>query len=327
MNEVKVKLESGEEVVLNEQRSPLDERDYIAETIFNQDIAVPSKLDLRKNLPPIRSQDGQGSCSAHVGACMKEYQEKKDIGLDEYMSPQFIYNNRINYPEPGMWPRNTMAILRNHGVCRERVYPYGSDGGPSTISKKIYDEAIKFKIKEYATIKTIETLKKALVTNGPCYISVPVYNYFSRMWKPVQDQKYLGGHALTVVGYDDNKSIHGSKGAFLLRNSWGNKWGDKGYCWFPYSDWGLHYEIWTTVDDKSKKSNKYWTKRSRILRFFKVFFLNMKFFLWFPFVAATIGTIFWIKYDFKMAIGPYVSAVFILALIGGLNFKREGMFK
>lgn len=45
-----------------------------------------------------------------------------------------------------------------------------------------------------------------------------------------------GGHAMTIVGYDDNKkSKSGKKGAFKLQNSWGTNWGDKGYGWVSYS--------------------------------------------------------------------------------------------
>ena len=38
----------------------------------------------------------QGTCFAQSAACMKEWQEKRDIGLNEYLSPQFFYNQR-NY--------------------------------------------------------------------------------------------------------------------------------------------------------------------------------------------------------------------------------------
>jgi len=43
------------------------------------------------------------------------------------------------------------------------------------------------------------------------------------------------GHAVTIVGYDDN--IHG--GAFRVVNSWGNEWGDEGYFWLKYKDFKI----------------------------------------------------------------------------------------
>jgi hypothetical protein len=39
------------------------------------------------------------------------------------------------------------------------------------------------------------------------------------------------GHAMTIIGYDDNK---GPNGAFQVVNSWGEVWGDNGYVWIDY---------------------------------------------------------------------------------------------
>ena len=46
---------------------------------------------------------------------------------------------------------------------------------------------------------------------------------------PSQNESLLGGHAVLAVGYDDNKEH------FIVRNSWGTKWGDNGYFYMPYN--------------------------------------------------------------------------------------------
>jgi hypothetical protein len=46
-----------------------------------------------------------------------------------------------------------------------------------------------------------------------------------------------------VVGYNEE--------GFIIRNSWGDDWGTDGYTVFPYDHWGLHREIWTTIDAES----------------------------------------------------------------------------
>jgi C1A family cysteine protease len=39
----------------------------------------------------------------------------------------------------------------------------------------------------------------------------------------------LGGHAVTCVGYND------AKGVWIMKNSWGSRWGDKGHFYLPYA--------------------------------------------------------------------------------------------
>ena len=49
------------------------------------------------------------------------------------------------------------------------------------------------------------------------------------MQMPALKEKSVGGHAVMAVGYDDNKQT------FLIRNSWGPKWGKKGCFTIPYA--------------------------------------------------------------------------------------------
>ena len=63
------------------------------------------------------------------------------------------------------------------------------------------------------------------------------------MWIKKDNDTFMGGHAMTVVGYTED--------SFIIRNSWGDLWGDKGYCYYNFSDWGAHWELWCVVDDKT----------------------------------------------------------------------------
>ena len=48
-------------------------------------------------------------------------------------------------------------------------------------------------------------------------------------------EQVLGGHAVSIVGYDDTMPVDGrSPGRFIVRNSWGTSWGDNGYFYMPY---------------------------------------------------------------------------------------------
>lgn len=241
------------------QKSPDDFRDWIAETIY-PDVDLPKELDLRGDLQPIRNQGRQGSCVAQAGCVMKEWQEKKDVKLNEYFSPQYIYNNRENYPNSGMYGRDLMRILTKLGCCREVIFPYGTNKDTNITSDEAIEDAKNYKIKSYALVSTIDGLKKALYKNGPCIILLPTYeDAGNTFWKPKNPTDVRkGGHAVAIVGYN--------KEGFILRNSWGRKWGDNGYVIYPYGDFGIQWEIWTTIDEKSyEPENK--TRGS----FFKLF--------------------------------------------------------
>ena len=60
---------------------------------------------------------------------------------------------------------------------------------------------------------------------------------------PDREDRFEGGHAVLAIGYDDvNRKL-------LIRNSWGEDWGDKGYAWLPYSyiEQGLARDFWTIL--------------------------------------------------------------------------------
>jgi len=234
--------------IVNIIRSPEDKRDWKAESIYNVK-SLPKTFSLVPELQPIRNQGSQGTCAAQTAACMKEWQEKKDINFEGYMSPQFIYNNRQNQNSEGMFGRDVMKILSKIGSCSEKDYKYGLIENPLNINSNIFKKAKNHIISNYAKVDTIQGLKNALIKNGPCYIAVPVYDYSTTMWKPKNSKDVRqGGHAMTIIGYD--------KKGFIIRNSWGENWGNKGYCNFSYEDWGMQWEIWTTIDATSYQEPK-----------------------------------------------------------------------
>ena len=238
---------------LDALQSPSDPRDYQAENIFPADLSLPKVFDPRKNLLGIRNQGVQGSCVAESIACLKEIQEKKNINFEDYMSPQFIYNNRMNQDGQGMYPRDSVAIVYKRGIVPEEEYPYGKIEKPEQIAKDVLDKALNYRAKGYAFVNTIETMKAAIFRSGACCFTCSVYNSGNQMWKPSKvGEVAYGGHSMCAVGWTEE--------GFIIRNSWGDQWGDKGYTIFPYSDWGMHGEVWTLIDDESSKPDPKYSK-------------------------------------------------------------------
>ena len=247
--------EESPPTLFNVVPSPRDDRDLNCDILHDKSIKLPPTFNFKKKLNPARNQGIQGTCGAQVAACMKEWQERKNDNFNgTYMSPQFVYNHRANSESLGMYGRDVMRILKNKGCCEESVYPYGKIESSTDIDHVVNKSAENFKIKGYARVFKIDTLKRALIMNGPCYISFPVFNLTNRMWNQNEGDKKLGGHAMTVIGYD--------KTSFIIRNSWGKFWENDGYCSYPFEDWGSHYEIWSAVDEMTSQPipsrNPFW---------------------------------------------------------------------
>jgi hypothetical protein len=77
-------------------------------------------------------------------------------------------------------------------------------------------------------------VKKSLTEGKPVIIGMNTPDSFTNakdVWIPKESpDTYYYGHAMCVVGYDDNR--YG--GAFEVMNRWGRKWGNGGYLWIPY---------------------------------------------------------------------------------------------
>ena len=223
-------------------RSPPDLRDWNVRNYLTRSLP-PKVLDLRHALFPVRDQGKTPTCAAQTASTMKEWQEKQ-IGegkntsaITGYLSPMFVYNNRENQNEDGMYSRNVMQILTNKGICYENSYPLGAS---FPVTDKINEEASNFKIGHYASITDIDNLKKSLYENGPCLVALPVYNSTPEFWKQRAGEVLQGGHAVTAVGYSETHII--------LRNSWGTGWGISGYTYFPFSEFETIWEIWSSID-------------------------------------------------------------------------------
>ena len=225
--------------------SPFEIRDYVLEAVVHPNTNFPSIVDHRNHLPPAWDQGREGACSAFAAAGMKQWQEFRDYGLNDELSKYFVYNLRSNYPSSGMYPRDTMNILKNYGIALKKSFDK-TWVGLNNIPKNVLNEAKNHVIAGYAIVQTIDGLKKSLYVNGPCYGAFPVYKSDSQFWLPSPGHsKIVGGHAVAIVGYNNE--------GFIIRNSWGPTWNGNGHTIYKYDDWGSHWEIWTTIDEKTSQ--------------------------------------------------------------------------
>ncbi len=201
----------------------------------------PDQVDYRNMLPPPINQGARGTCTAVVGSVLASYENYKKSGKKEYYSPDFLYYYRKNKPQTGMYNNDLFELLKKRGCCKNKYYPYSDDSTKKyPPSQKAKDKAKNISITGYYAInlKSKDDLKNALIENGPCLITLPMYNYEKDFWNS-HGKKYRADHALTVIGYNSS--------GFKLRNSWGKDWNGNGYTTYSYKDFdkGKHLDLLT----------------------------------------------------------------------------------
>ena len=90
---------------------------------------------------------------------------------------------------------------------------------------------------EWYVTYNIHDFKNALSQNYPIVTGIDVDNSFGELGssnpKYSASENSIEGHAVTIVGYDDDK--YG--GSFRIMNSYGSDWGDDGFFWMTYEDY------------------------------------------------------------------------------------------
>ena len=194
------------------------------EILFNEKsgMKIPEKYSYKKFLPEVINQGSRPICvpcslSAYIN--WSKNLETGNNSFDNKVNINQIYKNRTNESNNGMSFKDAFKFLRHEGV--------------DTIDGV-------YKIGRYAKIGSELQLKQALIINGPCVGGLPVYNNTSNFWNEYNGDKFVGGHAISIVGYNEK--------GFIIRNSWGKSYADKGYSLLPYDDFYTFTEIWTIID-------------------------------------------------------------------------------
>jgi len=243
-----------------------------------QDVAVPAKIDLRAYCSPVEDQGAIGSCTANAVVGLVEYFERRAFGKYIDASRLFLYKatrDLLHWTgDTGAYLRSTIGALALFGVPPEEYWPYKIAGFDTEPSAFCYAFAQDYRAISYFRLDDTDTSPSALLTKIkaglaaglPCVFGFTVYSSIAQAAKtgripyPAKGEKVLGGHAMLVIGYDDNITITNSNnggsanGALIVRNSWGPSWGDHGYGAIPYEYvgkqlavdfWSLTKQDWT----------------------------------------------------------------------------------
>jgi C1A family cysteine protease len=151
--------------------------------------------------------------------------------------------------DSGATIRDTIKAGAQYGIINEKTWPYNVSQFAVNPPSDVWTAAASHKITSYHAITDgdLATMKSVIVSGYLVEFGFTVYDYFLTadmaakgfLPLPGRTESVQGGHAVDLVGYDDNMISPfntASKGAFLVRNSWGTGWGvsGSGYFWMSY---------------------------------------------------------------------------------------------
>lgn len=228
---------------------------YVVDTINTDSVYFVNDLEPKKSLreyaPEVKSQGTLGSCvswaSAYAGLTILKRIEsgsKSHLPFD----PMDLHGRlqKLENKTPcadGANIAEALNVLRDKGCPILRTEVGSCKNIDPDLGKRNPEVLFGFKSLYFYDS---DSIKKAIANNMPVVFGINCYtgNYWENAYydeSGVWSGHYTGrvsnmGHAMCVVGYDDD--LKG--GAFEVMNSWGGNWGKDGYFWIKYSDFEKH---------------------------------------------------------------------------------------
>jgi hypothetical protein len=226
---------------------------------------LPASVSLKQYTPVPGDQGVYSTCAGWATSyyartileAMKKGWDKNTIDRNTF-SPSFVYNQvrKSKDCNSGISLDDALQILKNVGDVKLTDFGYGCK---REVKMEDRNSAENYKIIEYRflgyhdTSNIISYIKKSLAESKPVIVGLGCPPSFlstkSELWIPEKNEYkdwQHRGHAMAVIGYDDNKF----GGAVEIVNSWGTDWGNKGFTWIKYSDFKYFYVLAYEVIDK-----------------------------------------------------------------------------
>lgn len=237
-----------------------DPRDYV----FNEEPAgaVSYPVGFQLEPMPIKNQQTISSCVAHACATIKEIQEYYETGIKKQFSVGWLYGYRLpnHYQGEGMYAKDALAMLVNYGNVLYNDFPENFEYSKikTLVNNRKTDclaKAKQYRTNSYAVVSTTSAAKNAIYNlHTPLLITIDVYESFYDIDHsgivPNKSGGYAGSHALVIVGW----TKIGNTEYYVVQNSWGEDWGDNGYCYIKPSN-SIIDKIYLTTDKENVKTS------------------------------------------------------------------------
>jgi Papain family cysteine protease len=238
--------------------------------------------DWRMMLPDRSNQGQQGSCVAWSCAYASQtILTAAATGADPNQikfSPSYLYNQIKLEGCQGSYLQRAMEAMQKNGGVPLSQYPYNDQDCNSEPTSADVQAGRQNVIHGFTRITngdnineiSVRGIKEHLAKNAPVAIGMMVGQSFMQdmmgqdVWIPSESdasQMGMGGHAMSVIGYDDSKYIGKDSeekniyGGFQIMNSWGPEWGKNGVAWVGYGDFKNYVREAYGIDPLPKRSN------------------------------------------------------------------------
>ena len=216
-----------------------DKRDFYK--VIDTTIKLPTVISMIPQFPEVYDQGNLGDCTGNSSMGAVGYLDVIDPNIKKYIyySRLYVYyNSRTDKTQDtGASIRDVFKALNTYGVCPETEWTYDISKFAIKPPANCYKDGESNKIIKYARVNQDNTsLRTMLYQRFPIVFGMAVYDSFENVgingnvpMPNLKKEKMLGGHCLLIVGAN-NKTKR-----YIVRNSWGNSWGDQGYCYIPYA--------------------------------------------------------------------------------------------
>ena len=116
------------------------------------------------------------------------------------------------------------------GTCRQELWPDQAEE-PRVNERQMAEDASQYKLQARPHPIALEDVKKVLSAGSPVHVGMNTGPMFADVGRDgvisasEAPSGRHGRHAMLMVGYKENY--------YIVKNSWGEQWGDKGYCYLP----------------------------------------------------------------------------------------------
>jgi C1A family cysteine protease len=208
--------------------------------------AAPASVDLRKAWWTIGDQEDTGSCvgwASTDGVMRYQLVKAGKLGQKERVSPRVTWmasketDTLVSRPESfiegaGTTLKAAMDVCRKYGVVPETMLPFHINTKMYTGDENtFYATAATRRAAAYFNMaQNFNQWKAWLASDRPVMVGLSVDATWDNatatngLLDTFQPNTVRGGHAVCLVGYR-------ADGRFIVRNSWGTGWGDKGFAY------------------------------------------------------------------------------------------------